>query len=146
MLELLKRLPRRLFGYRLKFHSLRSYGVYRVGQAGDQRFSLAVHLRVMNKSARHCSLVALQIQEPKGPVWDKISEVVRPPQNEPQLLPLHVPGRTAVDFWIRTYSPPAFPQLLSIGRLKLKVKDHTGKQYKQWLMVGPTDFFIPDHT
>lgn len=128
MLELLKRLPRRLFGYRLKFQPLRSYGPYRIRQAGDQGLGLAVHLRVTNKSARHCSLVALQIQEPKGPVWDKISEVVRPPQNEPQPLPLHVPGRTAVDFWIRTYSPPAFPQLLSIGRLKLKVKDHTGKQ------------------
>jgi hypothetical protein len=140
MMDLLKQLSRRLFGDRLKFQPLRAYSAYRTGQAEDQSFSLAVHIRVTNKSARNCSLVVFQIQGRKGLVWEKISEVVCPPQHDPQPLPLQVPGKTAVDFWIHTYLPRAFRQSLSVGKLQLKVKDHTGKQYKRWLTAGPSDF------
>jgi len=140
MLEFFQHLPRCLFGNRLRFQSLRAYSAYRTGQAEDQSFSLAVHIRVTNKSARNCSLMVLQIQGRKGLVWEKINAVVCPPQNDPQPLPLQVPGKTAIDFWIQTYLPRAFRQSLSVGKLRLKVKDHTGKQYKRWLTAGPSDF------
>jgi len=139
MVELLKRLTDRLFGNRLKFQPLRAYSAYHTGQAEEQNFSLAVHLRVTNKSARNCSLVGLQIRGQKGTVWEKISEVVCPPGNKPQPLPLDIPGKTTMDFWIHAYLPQAFRQSLYAGKLQLKVKAHSGKQYKQWFAAGPCD-------
>ena len=140
MMELLKHLPRRLIGFRLKFQPLRAYSAYGAGKAEDQSFSLAVHIRVTNKSAHDCSLVGFQIQGRKGLIGEKIAEVVCPPQHDPQPLPLQVPGKSAIDFWIHTYLPRTFRRSLSVGRLRLKIKDHTGKQYKRWVTAGPSDF------
>jgi len=145
MMKLVKRLTGRLFGNRLKFRPLRAYSAYHTGQAEEPNFSLAIHMRVTNKSARECSLVGLQIRGQRGTVWEPIGEIACPPQNKPQPLPLNVPGRSVMDFWIHTYLPQAFRQSLYVGRLQLKVKVHSGKQYKQWLAAGPGDLLTLAH-
>jgi hypothetical protein len=145
MMKLLKRLTGRLFGNRLKFQPLRAYSAYHTGQDEEQNFTVSVHMRVTNKSARTCSLVGLQIRGQRGTVWEQISEVVCPPVNMPRALPLDIPGKTTIDFWIHAYLPQAFRQSLYVGKLQLKVKAHSGKQYKQWFTAGPCDLLTLAH-